>query len=105
MVLAWDLAHQVGMEWKPQAFVASAWSIVYTSEKAWMIIRPYKSFLDIKFYQTDELNSKLIRPKVDYKNKFAHHVKLEHEDKVEGELLDLLTKEYQEFLQKERKNN
>jgi len=24
LVLAWDIVHQVGMEWEPQAFVANA---------------------------------------------------------------------------------
>jgi len=98
LVLAWDKLHQSLMEWKPQAFAATTKSIVYTSKKAWLIIRPHKRFIDLRFYHSVEQNSPRIRRKVDYQNKFAHHIKVEHEDQIDGELIDLLREAFENSL-------
>ena len=98
LVLAWDKLHQILIGWKPHAYAATTKSIVYTSKKAWLIIKPHKNFLDVKFYHSQEQNSSIIRRKTDYKNKFAHHIKLEHEDQLNEELIKLLRTAFENSL-------
>lgn len=99
MVLAWDTLTQKVMTWRPNVYSASTKSIVYTSKKAWLIIKPMKSDLDVKFYHDQKIISGRIRKYQQYPNKFAHHIRVQNECQVDHELIDLLRKGYEYSLQ------
>ncbi len=90
MVLAWDTLTQIVMSWQPNTYSATTKSIVYTSKKAWLIIKPMKSELDVKFYHQDKLTSDRFKKQVSYPNKVAHHIRISHEDQVDQEVIELL---------------
>jgi len=94
MVLAWDSLTQMVMEWQPNVYSASTKSIVYTSKKAWLIIKPMKSMLDIKFYYDDKIESNMIARHAKFGNKIAHHIRIKEESEVTQELLELLKQGY-----------
>lgn len=94
MVLAWDTLTQKVMEWQPNVYSASTKSIVYTSKKAWLIIKPMKNELDVKFYHDQKIVSYRIRKHQAYPNKYAHHIRIQYEHQVDQELMELLRKGY-----------
>ncbi len=90
LVLAWDTLTERVMQWQPNVYSASTKSIVYTSNKAWLIVRPMKSQLDVKFYHEDKIDSHRIKRHTQYRSKFAYHLRVQNEDQVDDELLELL---------------
>lgn len=94
MVLAWDAITQQVMTWQPNVYSASTKSIVYTSKKAWLIIKPMKYELDVKFYHHDKLISERIKKHQKYPNKYAHHLRIANEYQVDQEFIELLKKGY-----------
>ena len=99
LVLAWDTLTQQVMQWQPNVYAASVKSIVYTSHKAWLIVKPMKSALDVKFYHSDRIESDLIHRHTIFSNKFAHHIRIKHESEINSELIGLLKIGYNYSLQ------
>ncbi|MEM9329560.1 MAG: DUF5655 domain-containing protein [Bacteroidota bacterium] len=90
LVLAYDSIYQVVMQWQPNVASASTKSVVFTSKRAWMIIKPMRKVLDVKFYCAEVIESDLIHRRVEYGHKFAYHLRVSHELEVSSELLALL---------------
>jgi len=90
LVLAFDSIMTAVMQWQPNHVGASVHTIIFTNKKAWLIIRPMKKELDVKFYCDDRLESELIKKIVPYPNKSAHHLRVSHENEVTSEFLKLL---------------
>ncbi|QCK16560.1 DUF5655 domain-containing protein [Mangrovivirga cuniculi] len=61
MVIAYDDLTNKISQWKPYSAGASTHSIVVTSKKAWLIIKPMKNELDLKFYYDEKLVSPRIK--------------------------------------------
>jgi len=89
-----DLLHLIA-SWKPNTFGASRHTVVFTSKKAWLIIKPMKKELDLKFYYVTQLDSPLFKTITDYSNKFAHHIRIAHPDQLSDEVMGLLRKGYE----------
>lgn len=94
LVLAFDSLQQEVMKWKPNDLSAAKHSVVFTSKKAWLIVKPMKEVLDLKIYHKNELNSVLIHKSTAYPNKRAYHIRIASEAEVSQQLLDLLHKGY-----------
>lgn len=90
LVLAWDALTQTVMDWQPNVYSASTKSIVYTSKKAWLIIKPMKAELDVKFYHEDRLESPRVKRYQNYRNKWAHHLRIADEMHIDREVITLL---------------
>ena len=95
LVLAWDTLTQTVMKWQPNVYSASTKSIVYTSKKAWLIVKPMKEILDLKFYHKDRIESDLISKHTSYPNKFAHHIRISNESHIDNLLMSLLKRGYE----------
>ena len=94
LVLAWDALTQQVMSWQPNVYSAATHSIVYTSHKAWLIVKPMRALLDIKFYCAERLEDPLIVKTTAYGNKYAHHLRIAHEEELSPELFALLRQGY-----------
>ena len=94
LVLAYDTLCQMVMPWQPNSVGATAKAIVFASQKAWLIVKPMKTELDLKFYYSEPIESELIRRRGTMGKKFAHHVRINHEDQISAELLKLLKMGY-----------
>ncbi|MDX1349192.1 MAG: DUF5655 domain-containing protein [Putridiphycobacter sp.] len=73
-------------------------AIVFTSEKAWLIVRPMKTVLDIKFYHPEIIDSERFHSIKPWGNKFAHHIRLTSEKEIDNEFFELLTLAHQHSL-------
>jgi hypothetical protein len=92
LVLAFDAILIGVIDWEPCSVGTSTKSIVFTKEKAWLIIRPMSKELDIKFYYPEKIEHRLIKKTTHYGNKVAHHIRISDETEVTDELLELLQK-------------
>ncbi len=94
LVLAFDAILQATIDWQPNTIGASIHSVVMTSKKAWLIIKPMKKCLDVKFYYDELLTSHRVHKTTKYPNKWAHHLRIHHEDEVDQEIIELLQTGY-----------
>lgn len=90
LVLAFDKIATRVLAWEPSHMGASIHSVVFTNKKAWLIIKPMKKVLDVKFYHEDRLDSDLIMRTTQYRNKFAHHIRVASEYEIDQAFFKLL---------------
>lgn len=90
LVLAYDKLTSVLEKWEPNTVGASVNTVVFTSEKAWLIVRPMKKVLDVKFYSDEIIESDLIHRTSMMGKKYAHHIRISHEDDLTPEFYELL---------------
>ena len=95
MVLAFDHLLLAAIDWEPCTVGASTKSIIFTKEKAWLIVKPMKKELDLKFYYPSEIQHLLIHKRALYGNKYAHHIRISHESQVTEDLIALLRKAWE----------
>ncbi len=99
LVLAFDAIYQAVMDWNPNVASASIHAAVFTSKKAWLIIKPMKSELDVKFYHDQLISSDLVKKTSKMGKKHAHHIRINNEFQVTRECIDLLKIGYDFSLQ------
>lgn len=86
-VLAWDKLNEAVLRWEPNHCGASVKSIVYTSKRVWMVIKPMKQWLDVKFYHSERLEHDRIKRHSGYRSKTGHHLRIRSEADVDEEVL------------------
>jgi len=90
ILLAFDKIMMEVINWEPCNLGVAKKAIVFTSHKAWLIVRPMSKVLDVKFYNDEALDNRLFH-KVDmWGKKYAHHIRLKNEEEVTEEVFDLL---------------
>ena len=89
-MLAYDDLVQAVNHWQPNSIGASTNAIVFASEKAWLIVKPMKKELDVKFYNDEPLESGRLKSVYKVSNKYAHHFRLRGPGELSSELLRLL---------------
>lgn len=94
MVLAWDAVTQAVMLWQPNVYAPVTKSIVYTSRKAWLIVKPMKSKLELKFYYPEPIEHERIKRCRPQMKKYACFIHLQQPEEVDDELLELLRMGY-----------
>ena len=105
LVLAFDALLLAVAEWEPQVIGAGKAAIIFNNGKAWMVVRPMKTELDVSFFYDSILKSTVIKTaRLDNmgKNKYVHHIRLRSEDDVTPEVVDLLRKGFDFMLSKKR---
>lgn len=76
LVIAFDDILQMLTQWEPFHIGVAVHSIVVTSKKAWLIIKPMKKELDLKFYCDRPVESDRIKRVTEYRGKYAHHIRV-----------------------------
>ncbi|MEL6863752.1 MAG: DUF5655 domain-containing protein [Bacteroidota bacterium] len=94
MVMAFGHLMDVVMGWQPGTMGASVHTIIFTNKKAWLIVKPMKKELDIKFYHKEELEHELFKKVTHYNNKYAYHIRVKWEEELTEELFELLRMGY-----------
>jgi len=95
LVLALDKLFMVTAEWEPNEVGVAKNAIVFTSKKAWLIVRPMKRVLDLKIYHNEELESEIIQKCTKYPNKFAYHIRVANGREIDNEVITLLRKGFE----------
>jgi len=91
LILAFDKLLVTVMAWEPNSVGAAVNAIVFTNKKAWLIVKPMRKELDIKFYHDEVLQSghlkKVSKP---FKGKYAHHIRISEPYEINDEVVKLL---------------
>jgi hypothetical protein len=90
LVLAYDDIVQAVADWQPNSIGASLHSVVMSSQKAWLIIKPMKKELDLKFYYDEQLDSYRLKGVYRSGKKFAHHIRVSDPEELDAEVFRLL---------------
>lgn len=90
LVLAFDRILEEVMHWDPTEVGVAKHSIVFTSKKAWLVIKPMSKELDLKFYTKEVTESEYILRVVDYNNKYAHHIRVKNKKDITDGIITLL---------------
>jgi len=90
LVLTYDAILQATESWSPNTQGASVHSIIFTSQKAWLIIKPMKKELDVKFYYHERIESDLVKKISKMGKKYGHHLRLSNEWEVSQPVIELL---------------
>lgn len=90
LVLAFDTLLQLVAQWEPNSVGAAKNAIVFTSKKAWLIVRPMKLELDIKFYNDEIIVSEKVKKRSIFGENYAHHIRVTNPIQIDKELLDLI---------------
>lgn len=94
LVLAFDQILTQVIDWEPNSVGTSQNAIIFTSKKAWLIIRPMKKELDVKFYYSTPIESGLVKKVTVFNGKYAHHFRIQDEQEVTSDLVELLKMGY-----------
>ena len=94
LVMAFDQILINVIDWEPCSVGASTKSIVFTKEKAWLIVKPMSKQLDVKFYYSEKIEHPLVKKTTHYHNIVAHHIRISDESEVTPDMLALLRKGY-----------
>tara|TARA_R110002049_G_scaffold20846_4_gene76605 strand:- start:668 stop:1000 length:333 start_codon:yes stop_codon:yes gene_type:complete len=94
MVLAFDALLQTTSSWSPNSVGTATHSIVFTNSKAWLIVKPMKTVLDIKFYYHEEIPSDRFHKISNYFGKYAHHIRVSDAEQLDNEFFELIKKGY-----------
>lgn len=95
LVLAFDDILLAVANWEPNHVGTATKSIVFTSQKAWLIIKPMRKELDVKFYLDKPLESGRLKKVTALGKKYAHHIRVQTPEQVNSELIDLLRQGYE----------
>ena len=90
LVICFDDIITLMESWKPNTYGASINTVVFTSKKAWLVVKPMKKELDLKFYYSETLTSPLIHKSYEYSGKQEIHVRINSTKQVNAELIKLL---------------
>ena len=102
VVLAFDaLLLAVGL-WEPQTIGAGKKAVIFNNSKAWLVVRPMKSVLDLCFFYGEIIQSPVLHSarKDSMGSKFAHHIRVADGEGITPEVVDLLKKGFEYMLPK-----
>lgn len=96
LMLAFDTLVNQLLGWQPGQMTATLKAVLLkTNLRTWLVIRPARQWIDLTFNHPDELESPYIKKISPFGKRFAHKVRIQHEDEVTPELLALLRMAYE----------
>jgi hypothetical protein len=85
------------IDWEGVAASATQNCIVFVRTQTFLIIRPMKKELDIKFYLPEKSDSEQIFKSTLYGGKWEHHIRLSELEQLSDEVFSFLRKSYEMF--------
>lgn len=82
------------MDWNQVQFSASKNCIIFTRNKTFLILRPMKTQMDLKFYLPQEHVESPIHKVSAWGKKFAHHIRLKRVEDFDQEVINFIKKAY-----------
>lgn len=83
------------IDWPDMAFSATKNAIVFVRSKTFLVIRPMKTALDLKFYLDKYADAYPIHKCKDYNGKFETHIRLKDIDEVDEFVFRWIRKSYE----------
>jgi len=95
LVLVFDKILSEVMDW-PEVLVSTSQNcVVFMHRQTFLVIRPMKSQLDIKFFSVQKTEANFIFKSIPYSGKFSNHIRIENEEELIPPMLSLIRKSYE----------
>jgi Domain of unknown function (DUF5655) len=95
LVYVFDKLLTTVVDWEDVAVSATQNCIVFVHNQTFLVIRPMKKELDIKFYSINPLEDEVLNKTVFYSGKFEHHIRVSKPEDLTPHVLRLLKQSYQ----------
>lgn len=95
LVLVFDKLLLEIVEWKDVLVSTTQNCIVFVHNKTFLIVRPMKKELDIKFYSKSEIDNSLVIKSSVSSGKFENHIRISTSHQLTLEVLRLFKKSYE----------
>jgi hypothetical protein len=82
------------IDWENVAVSATQNCIVFVHNQTFLIIRPMKKELDLKFYSTTKLEEEPILKSIAYSGKFENHIRVSTLDDLTGTVYSFIKQSY-----------
>ncbi len=82
------------VEWEDIAVSATKNCIVFAHRQTFLVIRPMKKQLDIKFYSEKKLTTTTVTKSIPYSGRFANHVRISTLEELTDEVYTLIRNSY-----------
>jgi len=100
LLLAFDGILYRVMEWQPNHVGTATKAIVFTTQKAWLIVKPMSKELDLKIYYSEIIQSPVIKKSFQWGKKWAHHIRIKNEEMITEEVMRILRMGFEYSLKK-----
>ncbi|GAA4329218.1 hypothetical protein GCM10023149_33760 [Mucilaginibacter gynuensis] len=104
LVLAFDKILAEVADWEKVLVGVTPNCIVFTRRVGFLIIRPMKKWLDIKFYSAVALSAKPVIKSIKVGNKYENHIRVDASDDVRAGLFVYIRGSY-ELMRKKRQED
>ena len=95
LVFVFDKLLSEIIDWKGVAVSATQNCIVFVHNQTFLIIRPMKKELDLKFYSTTQQEEEPIIKSVSYSGKFENHIRVSKLEDLTQTVYTFIKKSYQ----------
>ena len=95
LILVFDTLLSELIQWEPTTVGTSTNTIIFTSKKAWLIVKPMTKVLDLKFYLDEHLNHHKIHKVSVWGKKYAHHIRVSSQEDLDTNTFKLLRKGFE----------
>ena len=94
LVYLFDLLLGEIIDWEGVAVSTTQNCIVFVHHQTFLIIRPMRNQLDLKFYSDEELQLIIIKKSIPYGGRYENHIRLSAHDELQPDIMSLLKKSY-----------
>ena len=94
LVLIFDKLLSEIMDWEGVVVSATQNCVVFVHHQTFLIIRPMKTQLDLKFYSTEENHEPPIKKSIPYSGRYENHIRLSRVEEVSVRVLSLVKRSY-----------
>ncbi len=102
LILVFDTILAEVIEWGDNILVSATKNcIVFVSSQTFLVIRPMKTQLNVKFYREEISKDPLIFKVLKYGRYYAHNIRVKKLEDVDVHLLSYLNTSYKLFIKKE----
>lgn len=93
VILAFDDLLVATADWEPNLVTPARKAVMFTNKRAWAVVRPLKTKLDISFFGDQPMTGAFIHksaPDSMGKKKYRHQIRLSGPGELTGEMVDAL---------------
>ncbi len=83
------------VDWQDMAVSATPNCIVFVHRQTFLIVRPMKKELDVKFYADFYSEVQPIKKSIFYSGRYANHIRLARLEEVTPQVIELIRKSYE----------
>jgi hypothetical protein len=94
LVYIFDKLLSTIIDWENVSVSATKNCIVFVHKQTFLIVKPMKKELDLKFYSEKELFESPIKKSISYSGKFENHIRISNVDDLSSDIIKYIKQSY-----------